>query len=92
LGVEGIGRSYRSTAYPGFGRVYFNIAASHASEPLSPFISEQRPQGVRVLEAKSELELCCICSRRLLARVKGDIHGTENRQNHSKRHQSRRDT
>jgi hypothetical protein len=36
LGVEGMGRSYRSTAYLGFGRVYFNIAASDAPEPLSP--------------------------------------------------------
>jgi hypothetical protein len=32
-----MGRSYRPTAYPGFGRVYFNIAASDAPEPLSPF-------------------------------------------------------
>jgi hypothetical protein len=30
-------RSYRPTAYLGFGRVYFNIAASDAPEPLSPF-------------------------------------------------------
>jgi hypothetical protein len=37
LGVEGMGRSYRPTAYLGFGRVYFNIAASDAPEPLSPF-------------------------------------------------------
>src|SRR5262249_29671376 len=29
-------RSYRPTAYLGFGRVYFNIAASDAPEPLSP--------------------------------------------------------
>jgi hypothetical protein len=32
-----MGRSYRPTAYLGFGRVYFNIAASDAPEPLSPF-------------------------------------------------------
>jgi hypothetical protein len=31
-----MGRSYRPTAYLGFGRVYFNIAASDAPEPLSP--------------------------------------------------------
>jgi hypothetical protein len=37
LGVEGMERSYRPTAYLGFGRVYFNIAASDAPEPLSPF-------------------------------------------------------
>jgi hypothetical protein len=32
-----MGRSYRPTAYLGFGRVYFNIAASDAPEPLSCF-------------------------------------------------------
>jgi len=37
LGVEGMGRSYRPTAYLGFGRVYFNIATSDAPESLSPF-------------------------------------------------------
>jgi hypothetical protein len=36
LGVEGMERSYRPTAYLGFGRVFFNIAASDAPEPLSP--------------------------------------------------------
>ena len=30
-------RSYCPTADLGFGRVYFNIAASDAPEPLSPF-------------------------------------------------------
>ena len=37
MGVEGMERSYRPTSYLGFGRVYFNIAASDAPEPLSPF-------------------------------------------------------
>src|SRR6516165_9677486 len=37
LGVEGMERSYRPTSYLGFGRVYFNIAASDAPEPLIPF-------------------------------------------------------
>jgi hypothetical protein len=32
-----MGRSYRPTAYLGFGRVYFNIAASDAPEPLRLF-------------------------------------------------------
>src|SRR5262245_63432115 len=37
LGIEGMGRSYRPTAYLDFGRVYFNLAVSDAPEPLSPF-------------------------------------------------------
>jgi hypothetical protein len=42
-----MGRSYRPTAYLGFGRVYFNIAASDAPEPLNPSKLE-----------KLEAELC----------------------------------
>jgi len=38
LGVEGMGRSYRPAAYLGFGRVYFNIAARDAPEPLTRLV------------------------------------------------------